>query len=1238
MDNNVVNNGTSESISKTSIKNFAVYSRNKLIKDIKNKAALIGITESGIKEPLSFTGNIQLFDIGTQEPYRIEGKAIEQRNALIRELKSREKDSAYETTYKALIEEVAYTWFNRIIAIRFMEVNNYMPDRMRVLSSGVEGINEPEFITHVFETSFEFSEEEKKRIIELKMDGSNLAMDELFQYLFIKQCNSLNTNLPELFEKTNDYTELMLTVSYNDVEGVIYKLVHELSEADFDVNSENGNGQVEIIGWLYQFYNTEPKAAVDKAVKAKKKVSKFQLPAKTQLFTPKWIVKYMVENSLGRVWIGKLLANGDSRTEKQIAGDFGWKYYLPEAEQEEGVRKQLKDFQEERKHIRLEEITFLDPAMGSFHIGIYAFEVYMQIYESEGYTARESAKLIIEKNLHGIDIDKRAAQLSYFACMMQARKYNRRILEEKLQPKVYEIVESNHINVDHLNYLGNDINDKQERIRLKLQLISLLNNLNDAKEYGSLINISDTYEFLQLRNYVNSLPADFQISLLETVGLEETQKELLNIINVAEIISKKYDVVITNPPYMGNNGMDKKLSDFAKKYYPDSKSDMFAMFIEKCEHYTAKNGYFSMITQHAWMFLSSYKKLRSSLLMNTLVNMAHLGPKAFEEIGGEVVQTTSFVYLNSKYSDYIGKYVKLTEFDSHTKKEVAYLDLFNSCKNNYLYETNQEYFKKIPGSPIAYWASLEVFEIFDTSLNFEKAAKTRAGMITGNNDLFIRLWYEVDSKKIGLQMVSREESVNSKKKWFPYNKGGEYRKWYGNNEYVVNWENDGLFMRNYKNENGKIPAHAFNLDYIFKRNVTWNSLSSYKFSARFSDFGFLYDASGSFADIDSKLLYYIIGFLCSNLCNFFLSILNPTLNYQKGNISNLPLIISKEKIPVIESLVKQNIDYSKEDWDYYETSWDFNTHPLLLFKDDLHLTIKTSYEQWKGHTTERRGNIKDNEERINKIFNEIYELPEIKWEVLPKDVTIQQANQEKDIKSFISYAVGCMVGRYSIDESGLIFAGGVFDLSKYKSFSPTKDNILILSDDEYLSDNILDRFINFLSICYGKQRLEENLKYIADVLGNSGDSPRSIIRNYFINEFYIDHVKMYQKRPIYWLYDSGKQNGFKALIYMHRYDEDTTGKVRVEYLHQAQKAYERIIANLQEDIVNSKDAKEITQMQKRIEKLIKQLKECKEYDEKLGHMALERIPIDLDDGVKVNYQKVQTDSKGKVHQILAEIK
>ena len=1102
----MVKNDTTGTINKTAIKNFAVYSRNKLIKDIKNKAALIGITQSGTQEPLSTsTGNIQLFDIGMQEPYRIEGKAIDQRNALIQELESREQDSAYEIAYETLIEEVAYTWFNRIIAIRFMEVNNYMPDRMRILSSGVEGINEPEFITHVFETSFEFTEEENNRIIELKTDGSNLAMDELFQFLFVKQCNALNVNLPELFEKTNDYSELLLNVSYNDVEGVVYKLIHDVPEKDFDVTSENGHGQVEIIGWMYQFYNTEPKAVVFSRPKSKK-IEKQDIPAATQLFTPEWIVKYMVENSLGRLWIEKLLVNGDIRTEKQISDSFGWKYYLPGAEQENSVEEQLELIRRERKEKSIEDITFLDPAMGSFHIGIYAFEVFMQLYESEGYTTRDAAKLIVEKNLHGLDIDKRASQLSYFACMMQARKYNRRILEENLHLNVYEISESNSISREHLNYLGNDKDDKEEWEILKLQLVSILNNFTDAKEYGSLINISDKFDFPQLRDFVNFHPLDSQISLLETVGLEETQNQLLNIINVAEIISKKYDVVITNPPYMSSSGMDKKLADFAKKYYPNSKSDMFAMFIEKCKNYTEVNGYFSMITQHAWMFLSSYEKLRSSLLKNTIVNMAHLGTRAFEEVAGEIVQTTSFVFLNSSFSRYNGKYIKLTEPDTQSKKEAIFLEIANFKNYSYLYECIQEDLKRLPGSPIAYWAHRNIYDIFDVHPSLGEVAPTKKGLDTGDNNLFLRFWHEVNFEKIGIGFESGEYFTSYGKKWAPHDKGGEFRRWYGNKEWVINWENNGANLK-------KSKANLRSEKYYFSHALTWGSLSSGNISFRYSDYGAISNTAGSSVYPNCDDAMFLIALLNSKVVQYIVNIVSPTLNYSAGPISKIPIVKCEENKNNIAKLAEECIEISKKSWDSFEYSWDFSKHPLMPTKisstgknySAFHLS--EIFNSWKVECENRFYQLKANETKLNEIFLDLYNLKDILDPDIPDDkMTVQKAELNSDIRSLISYAVGCFFGRYSPDNEGLIYAGGRFDKSKYVTINFTAENVILISDEDYFGNDIANQFVDFVKVIYGENTLEENLNFISDALGKTGASSREIIRDYFMNDFYKDHL------------------------------------------------------------------------------------------------------------------------------------
>lgn len=1208
----MVKNDTLGTINKTAIKNFAVYSRNKLIQDIKNKAALIGITESDIKEPLSSsTGNIQLFDIGMQEPYRIEGKAIDQRNALIQELKSREKDSAYEIAYETLIEEVAYTWFNRIIAIRFMEVNNYMPDRMRVLSSGVEGINEPEFLTHVFETKFEFSKEEKNRIIELKTDGSNLAMDELFQFLFIKQCNALNTNLPELFEKTNDYTELLLTVSYNDVDGVISKLVQEVPEEDFDVTSLNGHGQVEIIGWFYQYYNTDPKSIVDKAVKSKKKVNKFQLPAKTQLFTPDWIVKYMVENSLGRLWIEKLHSSGDKRSEEEIASQFGWQYYLPEAEQVEDVGIYLGKIRKERSTLSVEDITFIDPAMGSFHIGIYAFEVFMQIYESEGYTTSEAVKLVVEKNLHGLEIDKRATQLSYFACMMKARKYNRKILDGSLHPRVYEIIESNDINLDHLDYMGNNVVQGESWKRQKKQLIALVDSFHDAKEYGSLTELKSEYNLDQLKNFVLSIRYDNQISLFNTLGLEETQKNIIKLINVAQLLLKEYDVVVANPPYMGSSVMNSKLVEFGKKYYPNSKSDLFAMFIEWGNKRVKNNGCNAMVTMQSWMYLSSYKDMRENVLEKySISNLMHME----NMVMGIAFGTAVTLFWNRTCDKYKGTYHYVKYKQIKNDQPFVFPD------KDYRYsEIDQNQFKKIPGYLIAYSANDKFMPILQSKNRLKKWIDlTGSQHITANNDRFLRMFWEVDINEVG-------------KNWITYAKGGAFRKWWGNLQLVVDWSEEA--QKYYKNNK---TSNMLKDEYRFRKGITWTATTNNMFSARVLPDSGLFDKKGPALFVEDDLEFYL-GILNSSSIYYILKMLKSGSDYQNIEIKNIPLAtFTEDKKRAIKKLSSEAISISREDWNTLETSLEFDSiiykpeHSNALLEDVLYKIQEMQLERFNR--------LKNIEEEINLYTISAYGLEdEISPCVEDKSISTNLFNNEEIVKKFLSYVVGCILGRYCSEEIGVTFAGGIWDLEKYSGFIPNSENIILFTDQEYHSNDIIKGLEDFLEKVYGKSSLEINLRFIGNSLKSNGDTPREVIRNYFLNDFYDDHLKMFQKRPIYWLLESGKNNGFKALIYMHRYNEDTLGKVRVNYLHEIQKVYERTILNLQDNISHSKDARESSQIQKNIEKIMKQLKECKDYDVLIGHMALERVEIDLDDGVKFNHLKVQTDSKQKIHQILASI-
>ena len=1219
-------------MNKTAIKNFAIWARNKLITDIQYRAGLMGITVDGIKDPLpQSTGTMEFYDIGTSEPYAISGDAIPQRKKLVEIIRKKEKDGNYATAYKYILEEVAYTWFNRLIAIRFMEVNDYLPSHIRVLSSE-SGKIEPDLVTTPFDAELAFTPAEEETVLRLKTENK---LDELFRLLFIKQCNALNEILPALFEKTNDYTELLLNLSVVDQEGVVYHLTHDIPEQDFDIThpDEDGKiqGQVEIIGWLYQYYNTEPKNA---AFAKNGKITKEEIPAVTQLFTPDWIVRYMVENSLGRIFIDKRKEQGvyaDGRgleemswdeveakrisNEEEIAEQMGWKYYLPEAAQTKEVRQQLDEIQKQSEYKDVRDIKVIDPCMGSGHILVYAFDVLMQMYENDGYSQRDAAQCILENNLYGLEIDERAAQLAYFAVMMKARQYDRRIFSRGIQPHVYAIAESNDIDAYTRDYFAN--NDP----KLKAALNSIINDLRDAKEYGSILTVAPV-DFAALYARVEEVQND--ISLHREAALAT----ILPLILVAEVMAQQYDVVVTNPPYMGSSNMDARLSEFVKKHYPDSKSDLFAVFIERCGQMTGKNRYQAMITQHAWMFLSSFEKLRAKLLLKDTVNMAHLGPRAFEEIGGEVVQTTSFVLRNSHIADYKGTYCRLIEPTTQQGKE----EMFLAGENRYT--AQQSNFSKIPGSPVAYWVSGSFIQAFVNGVSLNSIAPTRKGMFTGDNDKWLKFWHEIDYRDLFFKQK-------------PYNKGGEFRRWYGNHEYVINWNNNGQSVINFKGS-GNINTTLY-----FRPCITWSLVTTYKPSFRgiFDNDHVMGDA-GPIAAAKENDILYLLGLLNTKFVAEVAALIAPTINFSNGVAGDIPVLFDNLNRPKIEALAQENVKISQADWDSYETSWDFQRHPLIRSVSRL----TDAYAAWKDECEQRFLQLKTNEEELNRIFIVIYGLQdELTPDVADKDVTVHRVFDTKDdvpqsmqgsnyvrtkrdeIVSLLSYAVGCMFGRYSVDVDGLAYAGGDWDDGKYKTFLPDRDGILPITDEEYLEDDIISRLCDWLKAAYGADTLEENLDFIAGALGGKGNSSREIIRNYFLKDFFKDHCKTYQKRPIYWLFDSGKQNGFKALIYLHRYTPDTIGNLRVDYLHKMQRVYESEINRMQDMIDHSTNAREVAASTKRKEKLQKQLKECRDYDEMIAHLALSRIELDLDDGVKVNYEKIQTASDGKKYAVLAKI-
>ena len=1229
-------------MNKTAIKNFAIWARNKLIADVSYDARLIGITEDGIAKPLpqSF-GGTQFFDIGTAEPYSISGEAVRQRDKLIEVIQQKEKDTDYKTAYQYVIEEVAYTWFNRLIAIRFMEVNDYLPSHIRVLSSE-SGKLEPDLVTTPFDAELPFTAEEEAQIFQLKQDNK---LDEAFRILFLKQCNALNEILPALFEKTKNYTELLLSLSVIDQDGVVYHLIHDIPEDDFNI--ERG-GQVEIIGWLYQYYNTEPKAA---AFAKNGKITKEEIPAVTQLFTPDWIVRYMVENSLGRLWV-------EGHPDCDLKEN--WKYYLEEAQQEPEVQAKLSEIRKEYAALNPEDIKLIDPCMGSGHILVYAFDVLMQIYESAGYSQRDAAKSILEHNIYGLDIDDRAYQLAYFAVMMKARQYNRRILNGENTCHVYAIQESNSINRAHLKYFGAGMDDI-EKNAAKMQLEGLLDTLTDAKEYGSILNV-ESYNWDLLRRFVAAEDTDGQISM-DSVGVEDTAEQLNRLIDIGKTMARKYWVTCTNPPYAGTSNLSANVNNFVKKNYPDSKADLFAVFIERCRQMTVNNGFQAMITQHAWMFLSSFEKLREKMMQTETVNMAHLGARAFEEIGGEVVQTTAFVRCVNHIDDYKGTYCRLIEPTSQQGKE----EMFLAGENRYT--ANQDDFGKIPGGAIAYWTSDAMLKAFSNQILYD-VARPRQGMATTNNDLFLRLWSEVSFKKMGLGCTSQEEALETKKKWFPVTKGGAFRRWYGNFDYVVNYENSGKTICDYIDTTPgvkvKSNGRVINRDLYFHKGMTWSTIASGPFGMRYVPNGFIFETKGSMCFTSDDLLDYILGLYNSPVIQCFLQMVSPTLDYHEGPLGKTPVLIKKNE--QINQLVEENVKSSKTDWDSFENSWDFKKHPLFRNVS----TITKAFNQWQTECDDRFNQLKANEEELNRIFIDIYGLQdELTPEVEDKDVTVRKADLQRDIKSLLSYAVGCMFGRYSTYKEGLLFAGEPYSLQAFvdklndrpgtisadelerayrnegvvvdEMFFPDADNVIPITDEEYLDDDIVSRLCDWLKVVYGADTLEANLDYIAKALGNKGSTSREIIRNYFLNDFFKDHCQTYSvtgsgKRPIYWLFDSGKQNGFKALVYLHRYTPDTIGNLRIDYLHKMQRVYESEINRMQDMMDHSENAREVAAASKRKDKLAKQLKECREYDEKISHLALSRIELDLDDGVKVNYRKLQTAQDGKFYEVLADSK
>ena len=1156
---------------KNVIKKYAVWAREQLIEKVTARAVKYEIVdERDLNESLETVGGEVLSETERK-----------QRKALIQRIKAE--------GYSQVMEEVAYTWFNRFVAIRFMEVNGYLPSYVRVFSDE-SGAFKPQILAEAIH--LDLPGLDLNKVMQYKEDANE---EELFKYLLKIQCNALNEILPQMFQKIEDYTELLLPDFLLREGSVIEKLVNEIPEDNFDVNTENG--QIEVIGWMYQYYISAKHEEVVDPLHGKV-VNKEEVPAATQLFTTDWVVRYLIDNSVGRYWV-------ERNPESKLADNLTY-FVKPK----DGVIKTVDE------KITPQDVTVFDPCVGSGHFLVYAFDVLMKIYVEYGYSERDAAAEIVKNNLFGLDIDGRAAQLAYFAVMMKARQYDRRFLTKKIQPNVYEITESNNADIASIEHFYE--NDSA----LKKDIEAILDVLRDAKEYGSILQMPEAdFEKINAR----FAEIDSEISMYKAYLLSEFKL----LLSQAEIMSRKYAVVATNPPYM--NKYDNKLKEYINANYKDYSGDLFSVFMFKNFIYCVDGGYTGFMTPFVWMFIKTYEPLRNYIISNkhieTLIQFEY---SAYEEA---TVPICSFVLKNIESTNK-GYYFRLSEFTGGMEVQRAKIIEAQMNKDcGYYYETNQRNYFSILEEPIAYWAGSAMVDIFARCDSLKEIAKPRKGLDSADNNRFVRHWYEVSFKKLNTCAKNREDAKKSRCKWFPVNSGGDFRKWYGNFLKVINWENDGKEIQEYP------KAYVRAKDFYFREGISWTKISSSKLGVRYAPEGLIFDSAGqSLFPVQSEI-YYILALLCSKIAFEVCKILNPTLNYQVGDFERIPVDIRSDLFEEISNKSRECVSLSKDDWDSFETSWDFEIHPLVDLSKGLwdatataasmdyyygklpktNCPIETCYLLWQGMCNERFKKLKKNEEDLNRLFIDIYGLrDELTSEVEEKDVTVRKADLQRDIRSLISYAVGCMFGRYSVDTPGLIYAGGEWDDTKYDSFKPDADAIIPICDDEYFEDDMAGRFITFIETVFGKESLEDNLKYIADALGGKG-SAREVIRNYFLNDFYADHLKLYQKRPIYWLFDSGKKNGFKCLVYMHRYKADTIARIRTDYVHEQQARYRTAIEEIEKRIESS-SASEKIKLDKKLNTLKAQDEEIHAYEEKIHHLADQMISINLDDGVKHNYE------------------
>ena len=1130
--------------------------------------------------------------------------------------------------YKNIIEEFAYTWFNRFVALRFMELHDFLPHGFRVLSS-TSGSIEPDILKNLNLVKDDLH-------LDLNICGQlkeQNKTEDLFRYVLICQCNSLSDILPMLFSRDLGYMELLLPKALLIGETVLTKLV--------EIPEENFMNDVEIIGWMYQFYISAKKDAV---MASKKTITKDTLPAVTQLFTPDWIVRYMAENSVGRIWM-------ESYPQSPLRSAMN--YYVDDPEQTEEVQRKLDEIK--YRNVNPEEIRIIEPCSGSGHILVYVMDLLYKMYEEKGYNKRDIPTLILKNNLVGLDVDKRAAQLASFALVMKARTLNNRFFRQEYYtlPQVYELHDSHEMeSLEYREHMKELDEFSDADIRAVSDLVEAFEN---GKTIGSLIKVP-ALDYTCIEDIIDRLEHKVVPTTFNAYFVSNGAEQLKVLLNQAKLLSAKYDVMITNPPYINPASMEAPVKNYAAKNYPNSKTDLFAMFMET--GFVKTNGFTAMINMHGWMFLSSFEKVRIDILnRTTIISMLHLGARAFESIGGEVVQTTTFVLRKIRPFWWKATYYRLTDWNSQDEKEQAFLD------GKARYSSEQEGYYKIPGSPIAYWASERMISSFEEESIGDKALLCQ-GLTTTDNNKYVRYWPEVSVNRIGWGLHSTEEACKSQKKWFPFNKGGTYRKWYGNQDLVVNYENDGFeikadVLRKYTYL--KSPDFVVkNSSTYFHRGLTWSALSN-DFSIRSFDWGAICADKGQGLFADEFMLMLCCGLLNSKVTTAYLKMVSPTLDFNCGYVRKVPFLKGSDyQQREIVRYVENNVTVSKSDWDAFEISWDFKYHPMLPFyreKTDAECTqfaksrmeklgsLALQYERWAEECQDRFNTLKANEEELNRIFIGIYGLQdELTPEVEDKDITVRLADRERDVKSLISYLIGVVLGRYSLDVPGLAFAGGEWDASKYKTYQPDDDGIVPIYRGIGMEDGLTAQLIGLLKRIYGEETYRQNIDFIAESIGrNNNESSEEALNRYLNDSFFTDHLKVYQKRPIYWLFTSGKNSGFKCLIYMHRYTSDTLARINSRYFLPEST---RLKNDLEELVgrLSKAEGRDRTRLERERQKLAAAYNEAIEYGQVLDHMANQYIEIDLDDGVKTNYDKFQkvemvTDSGNKVKKdLLAPIK